>query len=884
MSAVLVISGATIDRVATRTTLLTCRPYSKDGFPTLSFARAIGALTSGPDPWDAQLVTLTQDGILIFTGDTGSHLTHYDPQLGWVREWTCWGSAKRAEYIPVTDSNTLTDTCRFNVSADDPTNIVSRDGRTLGQIVFDVLEMPPNKAALSAASLGQYSSSGTGASATSTVTSGAVSGLTIVAGGSSYGVAPVVVFAGGGGTGATATATVSAGAVDTLTVTAGGSGYTSAPIVILSTLPTDTVNDLVALNVIPPFEVDVQGERILQALEGVVQSCHPNHFVQVAPDGTIRFHDPRTWSSYITLTMDGSDPRVGRPSMTCDWSGCYTACEVRGNSLVVGVTLALQPWPGSSDTDGGLQEDFAHDGLTNSQAKAQYNPIADFQSPLQSAGTATGTASITSGAVTTIALGVAGYGYASAPTVAVVGGGGSGATATAAISGGQVTGFTVTAGGSGYTTAPTVLCTGPAVGQQVVGSCTCPSTTTVTITSSDAKSNFGINYWDQTETGKHGYITLYADSLGASITQLFSARVVSNTAMSAGGTATLTLDTVLPSTAYNAFQLYGTSGGASVVYRRYKVTNALVAAQMAQVFPYSVAYRNSDGTAATLTSTPVATVFYAPWGTAPYEQSGIGVAIDPESGTILTAKPTCLVFSIDGETITPVHDLQVFLPVNTGALSVRYPTSSWNGSAFTDLGIERLKVITVPDWRDASNSANMATYAQEFLSTVEDIVYEGSIPYFGLLSDALLIGWALQIPGNGYSTGWETIDIPILSVDLEYRERSGATSYVTTLSFSNRRAPFSGAALQRPAVTGQAIGGESFVSGGALGSLGGSLGMDAVANPGAQGLASFGSQAGAGLSDASSLASQAIAGTTVDPFAGHGPRLGVTSWLVSRHS
>jgi hypothetical protein len=50
--------------------------------------------------------------------------------------------------------------------------------------------------------------------------------------------------------------------------------------------------------------------------------------------------------------------------------------------------------------------------------------------------------------------------------------------------------------------------------------------------------------------------------------------------------------------------------------------------------------------------------------------------------------------------------------------------------------------------------------------------------------------------------------LPVVAVDVEFRERSGGTSYATTLSFSNRRAPFSGAAFMRPAVTGQAFGGE----------------------------------------------------------------------------
>lgn len=53
-----------------------------------------------------------------------------------------------------------------------------------------------------------------------------------------------------------------------------------------------------------------------------------------------------------------------------------------------------------------------------------------------------------------------GNNYTAAPTVKLVGGGGTGATATAAISAGKVTGFTITAGGSGYTSAPIVVITG----------------------------------------------------------------------------------------------------------------------------------------------------------------------------------------------------------------------------------------------------------------------------------------------------------------------------------------------------------------------------------------------------------------------------------------
>src|SRR5438132_12461242 len=204
MAVILTIAGSTVDRAASRAILQHCRPYAKDGYPTLSFARTIGALGSGPDPWDAQPVTLTQDGTLIFSGDTGSHLTHFDDRLGWVREWTCYGLAKRAEYIPVTDANTLTDTARFNLPGDDPDFLGARAGRTMGQIVLDVLEMPPNSAALAAAGIGNYTSAGTGAAATATIGAGAVASATVTAGGSGYTTAPAVVLAGGGGTGASA--------------------------------------------------------------------------------------------------------------------------------------------------------------------------------------------------------------------------------------------------------------------------------------------------------------------------------------------------------------------------------------------------------------------------------------------------------------------------------------------------------------------------------------------------------------------------------------------------------------------------------------------------------------------------------------------------------
>jgi len=64
-----------------------------------------------------------------------------------------------------------------------------------------------------------------------------VENLTLVNGGSGYGIAPVVTITGGGGAGATALATMAGGVVTGVSITSPGSGYSSTPTVTLATPP-----------------------------------------------------------------------------------------------------------------------------------------------------------------------------------------------------------------------------------------------------------------------------------------------------------------------------------------------------------------------------------------------------------------------------------------------------------------------------------------------------------------------------------------------------------------------------------------------------------------------------------------------------------------------
>lgn len=805
MAETFTINGSSVDRAATDITISRCTPFSRGGVPSLTFARRGITRAAYPDTYADKAVVWEPDtyGSTLFKGHVQSILDHYEPGVGWIREYHCEGLIARANYIPVTDEITGTDTIRFNLPPDDPDVIPARQGRSTGQIVKEVLEMATIRAALSAAGIGAYTSSGTGATATPnmslTGTSRKVNTITVSAGGSGYTTAPTVVIVGGGGSGATATATVSAGAVTAITVNTQGSGYTSPPTVLISTLPSTTLTDLDALSIVPPFEVTISGERVLQALEGAVQNIHPNVWLHVQPDGKIRFLDQR---SFTDLDLTIGSGRTDLPTFTRDWSGCYSRVVVRGAEKVQAWNCGILPASGSALADNGLAEDFGHSGLTNAQAKTNWI-ATDYQQPNQPAGRATATAALSGAAVNTVTVQYQGYGYGSAPAVSFSGGGGSGATATATLTSGKVTSISVTAGGSGYTSAPTVTIAPPGgVGRYDLGSCTLSSTTAVVVTSDQTGATWAADFWDQTEVGAHGVVVLTSDSLSG-VQQRHTSRIVANTALTAGGTSTLTLETAAPSTAFDAYEIFGQAGGAANVYRKYEVTNTYAAAHLVSYFPYPVAARNSANTAATLTTTPIATVL----------RNGvsvpIGITIDSANGVIYTDKPTALVFSADGTTAVAPDDVQCLLPVVVGTQTAVYPADSggspvYSGTCYSVEGISRTKFVTVNDWRDPANQTNMNTYAQELWGALSDTVTEGTVVHHDRLDAALVPGRRVNVDAS-YTTGWESIECPIVSVDLDVNEADGATSYTTTLHCSSRRAPYSGQIFQRPTQTGMPL-------------------------------------------------------------------------------
>jgi hypothetical protein len=735
--AVLVVNGTTIDRTATDVRLMRLTAYRRGGCGELAFARrglTLSAIAT-PDPWWGQSASLAIGGTTYFVGQVGRGAQYNTAHLGWVREYTCRDLRNLADFVPVTDSNTGTDRVVFNQTDQDVNRILSRTGRTVGQMVLEVLEMPAIRAGLSAAGVGGYTSAGSGATGTAAVSGGVVT-VTVVTAGTGYTVAPKCYLSGGGGTYTSTTVSLSGTGVATVSVT-GSSGYRTAPAAVFSTLPTATLADLDQMVILPPYAVHFAGEKVLAAVDQVVLNHHRSFRLWVRPDGVIRFLDERAFTNR-TVTLNSPDDPANcwdLPSLTCDWEDSYQRVQVRGDEWVEGVTLGVLPPAGSSRTDDGINETrFAHDSLTVAAAKAAWTPAAWTN-------------------------------LAQPP--------GAGAANTDR------------------------------------GTCTCSDTLHVVMTDSDATRTYAANYWDQTSAGHLGVIEVASD-VTTGVAMKVQCRIIGTTALTAGGTYTATLDQALPSTSYNTYRIYGMGGGAANVWTLYQVSDAGIAAHLRPFFPYGAARKNSDGTAATRSQSPVATVFWSLSGSPPYTSNTCGLTVDPDGGTVRLDVPAPLVIGNPNSPLTPA-DVQVYVPVSKGPLLATWPADSggspvYSGDSYA-LGLTRTKYVTVREWRDPGNSANMLLFAHELYDAVSPIVWEGRATYRGLNTTMLTFGQALEFTGVDYTTGLESTPINVASCSVEFNEDAAVgTSYTTVCELSNRRAPFTGEYYFRPSQTGSPLG------------------------------------------------------------------------------
>lgn len=370
------------------------------------------------------------------------------------------------------------------------------------------------------------------------------------------------------------------------------------------------------------------------------------------------------------------------------------------------------------------------------------------------------------------------------------------------------------------------------------GTCTCPSTTTVTVTSSNAATTWAANSWDQTATGIKGSINL-SFGAGAGITSHWTARVVSNTALAAGGTSTLTLDAPLPITSYDKYTLSGMKSDASLVWRKYKLVDSSLWPLVVAQSTYPQAFVNAGG-GATMTSAPMGAVLWHQSGTSPPDNMFPLPFTYDGNGRVIFAAPTYTV----AQNAAP-SDVWVLLPINTGPNRVASPVDvggvpQFAGTSHSVEGLADTLTVTMSDWRDPGQTSQIQAYADDLRDSVKDATIEGGVTYHGMYEGALTFGKALNVAGlrldgTADTTGWEAAALPVVEVGLEWPQ--GADDYLTTMSASNRRAHYTAEMFLAPERQFQMIGfqGEGdYTAMGGAGAYEGALGSYTGAVAGAE--------------------------------------------------
>ena len=320
------------------------------------------------------------------------------------------------------------------------------------------------------------------------------------------------------------------------------------------------------------------------------------------------------------------------------------------------------------------------------------------------------------------------------------------------------------------------------------GTCTC-STTTVTIDPADDTLAFDADVLNQDDGHKKAMVFLHSTTI-TGVDECVSAKVVSNTALTAGGTCVLTLDRSLSATDYGTFDLFCLGDGASLTYREYAVTNTDIAAHLNDHFAGQVPFVSAFDNAAALTTVPTASAVKGG------EERPLFFDIDKSAGKIIFTKPTVYAFGTSDNPIEP-DNIRVLLAVNTGENQVRVPTSGFEGTAYTDYNNQNVLIITQSDWIDPLQSDQMAAYGQQMLDAVKDTVRNGQIVLGEGFSSVYDYGTCINIKAS-YTTGLETAKIPVISCTLTWLQGDGA-GVETSIQVSNRKGYMSADGYLQPA-------------------------------------------------------------------------------------
>ena len=335
------------------------------------------------------------------------------------------------------------------------------------------------------------------------------------------------------------------------------------------------------------------------------------------------------------------------------------------------------------------------------------------------------------------------------------------------------------------------------------GKITALTSTVVTVQSDYAAASWPVNYW----SGIQGQINCI-NPVATGIDMTEYRHITADSALTAGGTATITVDRAFAATGYTRYQITGIPSGLSQVWRKYMIPNTYIAEHLVEQFNFAVPFSTSQSAVA-MTTGPAAVLCYnAGGGGAGIDvQIPVNFEVVPYDGTnpgyLLFFIPTCVstnqntqaTLEAGGTGVVGPTDIIALVPYSRGTLTVTSPSAGgYSGTAYSRFSVERTLYRDYPTWIDAGNSSSMQELADLILSTVSNAVQEGSVTYFDRYAPALPDGsWpiALNLAKATGTTGYESMGAPVRRVELTWPQ-DGAAIWTTTLHFTTRRQMFSG--------------------------------------------------------------------------------------------
>jgi hypothetical protein len=367
------------------------------------------------------------------------------------------------------------------------------------------------------------------------------------------------------------------------------------------------------------------------------------------------------------------------------------------------------------------------------------------------------------------------------------------------------------------------------------------SATQVTVQSASGTETWATNKW----SGLQAWIYLTKGS-GSGLTYTESRPITANSALTAGGTATITVAYDLvnsASTAYDSYAIIGTniplsSTGRADVWRLYNITDpgGLIANHLVTQFPVQVPFIDYYGQSAQLVTSPSGQIV------GPNAAGPAFFQVLPTTGQILFYHPvveqtsSVAQMNAGGANVVTPTDIYLLLAYSRGALQAVYPPDiagvpQYSGTAYSIAGLAKTQYVDVPSWGYAGNVSVLNQLAQMIQQSTRDTLIEGSVRYKGYYATVQdpSGGHLLSFAGHGYTTGDESLAIPVRGVSYRYLTTGGGLNYITEMRCSTRRDPRTGesqymhlSALGSGAMFGAQLG-EAFAAGGMV--MGGQAGF-----------------------------------------------------------